>query len=319
MVGVDEVAANIYLIDDQLYSIPQLGGVYLLDEEKKAIIDSGPVSSADVVLDGIRQIGVRPENIDYIILTHIHLDHAGGAGVLLKNMPQAQVIVHHKGARHLVNPASLVKSAIEVLGEEALAREGEVIPIKREQVRPAYDGDVIRLSEKQILSFIDAPGHAPHVLCIHESRNNGLFVGDVVGIRIAGDSEVLLVATPPPSFDADDWINTLKRLTKLNASIIYFSHFGTSNNAQDYLRLAINKLEAWYDMVVEAVQESGLDRLLEKMIAQARAELEPIRKMEAHYKHLTEDVLPVIVAGYIEYYRRKHEVKPGKRRKSESN
>ncbi len=319
MVVVDKVATNTYLIDEQLYSIPKMGGVYLLYEERKAIIDIGPATSADVVIDGIRQIGVKPENIDYVILTHIHLDHAGGAGVLLKNMPKAQVIVHHKGARHLVNPASLVKSAIEVLGKEAVAREGEVVPIKREQIRQTYDGDAIRLSEKQTLSFIDAPGHAPHALCIYESRNNGLFVGDVVGIRIAGDSEVLLMATPPPSFDADGWINTLKKLIKLNASIVYFSHFGTSNNVQEYLQLAINKLEIWYDMVVEAVQESGSDGAKEKIIAQACAELEPIRKMEAHYKHLTEDILPLNVAGYIEYYRRKHEIEPGKRRKSESN
>ena len=92
-----EVAENVSMIDDQLYSVPQHGSVYLLNEEKKALIDSGPVTSARVVLDGIRESGVRPEDIDYLIVTHIHLDHGGGAGVLLKNMPKARVVVHHRG------------------------------------------------------------------------------------------------------------------------------------------------------------------------------------------------------------------------------
>ncbi len=102
MVDINEVAENIYLIDDQLYSIPKMGCVYLLNEDKKALIESGPSTSANAVLDGIREAGVRPEDIAYIIVTHIHLDHAGGAGVLIKDMPHAQVIVHHRGEILLV-------------------------------------------------------------------------------------------------------------------------------------------------------------------------------------------------------------------------
>ena len=90
MANVDEVAENVYLIDDQLFSIPKLGSVYLLNEERKALIESGPATSAKAVLDGIREVGVRPEDIDYIVVTHVHLDHAGGAGVLIKYMPKAQ-------------------------------------------------------------------------------------------------------------------------------------------------------------------------------------------------------------------------------------
>ncbi|GAI19640.1 unnamed protein product, partial [marine sediment metagenome] len=109
---VSKVSENIYMIDDQLYSIPKYGSVYLINEDKKALIDSGPTTSANSVLDGIKAVGVRPEDIDYIIVTHIHLDHSGGVGVLLRDMPQAQVFVHYKGARHLVNPAKLISSMI---------------------------------------------------------------------------------------------------------------------------------------------------------------------------------------------------------------
>jgi len=113
MVDIDEVAEKIYLIDDQLYSIPKFGSVYLLNEEKKALIDCGPTTSVNTVLAGVKKVGVKPEDITYIIVTHIHLDHAGGAGVLLRNMPQAQVVVHYKGAQHLINPVNLVNSATE--------------------------------------------------------------------------------------------------------------------------------------------------------------------------------------------------------------
>ncbi|MFP4642105.1 MAG: MBL fold metallo-hydrolase [Dehalococcoidia bacterium] len=123
MVDVSEVAQNIYMIDDQLFSIPEWGSVYLINEEKKALIECGPTTSANTVLDGIREVGVRPEHISYLIVTHIHLDHAGGAGVLARHMPQAQVVVHHKGAQHLINPERLVESAREARESEVMAMQ----------------------------------------------------------------------------------------------------------------------------------------------------------------------------------------------------
>ncbi len=202
MVDVSEVAENIYLIDDQLYSIPKWGSIYLINEEGKALIDAGPATSVHAVLDGIKKLGFKPEDIDYLIVTHIHLDHAGGAGVLLKDMPQAQVVVHHRGVKHLVNPAKLIGSVIELLGEEAMIRDGEVVTIAEDRVKPVHRGDVLRLSQGQVLEFIDAPGHAPHELCIYEKRNKGIFVGDAAGISILKRG-FLFPETPPPSFDLD--------------------------------------------------------------------------------------------------------------------
>ena len=167
MVDINKVAENIYMIDAQLFSIPRWGSVYLIDEEKKALIDTGPTTSVKAVLDGIRSAGVKPEDIDYLIATHIHLDHAGGTGVIIKDMPKAQVIVHHRGARHLVNPAKLIRSVMATQGEEVMLKYGEVVPIEEERVKPVYDGDMLKLSDRQLLRFIDAPGHAPHELCIY--------------------------------------------------------------------------------------------------------------------------------------------------------
>jgi len=306
MYNVEEVAENIYMIDDQLASIPKMGCVYLLNEERRALVDSGPTTSADAVLGGIKKIGIRPEDIDYIIVTHVHLDHAGGAGVLLGSMPKAQVIVHYKGARHLVNPARLIESTTEAHGKEMQTEYGEVVPIRMERVKSVHEGDVLRLSERQVLRFIDAPGHASHELCIYESRNNGLFVGDSMGIRIFGDGEVLLPVTPPPDLDPELCINTLERLMELNATKIYFAHFGATSKVRENLQIVIDKFEAWNDIVAKAVKKEGFNGIGERIKAQCYAELEPIRGIEPIYKYLTEVIIPLNAAGYTKYYQEKY-------------
>ncbi|MFC1978117.1 MBL fold metallo-hydrolase [Chloroflexota bacterium] len=321
MVHPAEVAENVYMIDDQLYSIPQHGSVYLLNEEKKALIDSGPTTSASVVLDGIRESGVRPEDIDYLIVTHIHLDHGGGAGLLIKNMPKAQVLVHHRAARHLIDPTKLVSSALAAQDgvEEGLLNETAVLPIETERIRPVYDGDVIELGEQQVLRIIEAPGHAPHELCIYESRNNGLFAGDAAGKCVA-ENNVLVMVNAPPSFDADLSIDTLKRLMELKASRIYFAHFGMSREVQGKLQLAMDTLQVWDDIMTESVRENQLDSVAERLLVQAGTALEPIRKeCPSLYEYLTKHDMPMSVDGYLKYYQDKHGVELNKRRNGESN
>ena len=113
MINVTEIAEKVYMIDDQLYSIPQAGSVYFLDEDKKALVDTGPATSSGVVIEGIKRVGRKPEDISYIIVTHIHLDHSGGVGRLIKSIPGADVIVHHRAVKHVINPEKLIKSAAE--------------------------------------------------------------------------------------------------------------------------------------------------------------------------------------------------------------
>ena len=306
MVDIKEVAENIYLIDDQLYSIPKWGSVYLINEEKKALIDTGPATSAEVVLEGIKQAGVRPEDMDYLIVTHIHLDHAGGAGVLLKDMPQAKVVVHHKGARHLVAPEKLVSSVRAAQGEAMMVKIGEVVPVDVNRIKPINGNDVIKLSEQQVLQFFDTPGHAPHELCVYESRGKGLFSGDAVGISVA-ENEVLLPVTPPPSFNLDSYFATLEKLMALEATALYFAHFGASDKVQENLRLARDKLRVWETLVAGAVAEDGFDRAAEKFRTQLYAELEPVRREELLYQYLAEEMVPLNITGYLRYYQEKHQ------------
>ena len=306
MVDIDEVAKKIYLIDDQLYSIPKFGSVYLLNEERKALIDSGPATSANSVLDGIKQVGVKPEDIAYIIVTHIHLDHAGGAGVLLRSMPQAQVVVHYKGAQHLINPARLIDSVTDVYGEEPTTRHGEVLPVESRQVLAIHEGDTIKLGKEQILKFIDAPGHAPHELCIYETRSGGLFVGDAIGLSVV-ENEILLPFHPLPNFDLELYLNTLERLTKLAPTMLYYAHFGISSKVQEDFQLAKDKLQIWDDIIAKAIKENAFDDAARRLMVQVSATLEPIRGVEflkSLYEFLIQVYLPLCAAGHIKYYQK---------------
>ena len=301
MVEVSRVAENIYMIDNQLCSIPKCGSVYLINEDKKVLIDSGPTTSASSVLDGVRAVGVRPEDIDYVVVTHIHLDHAGGVGVLLRDMPRARVVVHHKGAKHLVNPSKLVSSTIASQGREIMIKCGEVVPIEPGRVQAVYDGDTIKLSDGQVLKFADAPGHASHELCIYESRNNGIFVGDAAGVFLPED-EVLV---PAPNDDPEICVNTLRKLMELNTTTVYFSHFGTTNKVQQILQLAIDKLQVWDEIVDKAIKDNMFESAGERIVAQTCARLEPVRKMKLLYTHLVNYLVPLSASFHIKYYQRK--------------
>jgi glyoxylase-like metal-dependent hydrolase (beta-lactamase superfamily II) len=277
MVNVTEAAKNVYEIDDRLYGIPRAGSVYFLDEDKTALVDTGPATSSETIINGIKQIGRNPADISYIIVTHIHLDHSGGVGTLLKSMPKAQVVVHNRAARHVISPEKLVKSAAEAQGTAWMDMNGEVLPVDAGKVRPVSDGDTIRLSEKQLLTVFEMPGHAPHELCIQESRNNGIFVGDAVAHHVAG-TDISAPITPPPSFDLELYINSLQRLLKMNAARLYFAHAGVTDKAEEKIILAINELKTRNEIIAKAARENNIDEAADLVVDHVREVLKPIEK-----------------------------------------
>jgi glyoxylase-like metal-dependent hydrolase (beta-lactamase superfamily II) len=306
VVNVREVAQNVYSIDDELYRIPRSGSVYFLAEGKKALIDSGPSTSSAVVLEGIRQIGFDPEEIDYLIITHIHLDHAGGAGTLLKAMPRARVAVHPRAVKHLFTPNRLISSVREVQGPEALVRNGEVLPVEGQMLIPAFDGDTIDLGQGQVLTILDAPGHAPHEICILESRNNGVFVGDAVGHHIQG-TDIMVPVTPPPGFDLELYLLTLERLKKLQASRIYFAHTDTSEQVKKWLDSAARELKARDRIIAQAAAQNELESAAERVMAHASNGLDWVkREMRPVYDYWTVVDIPMSAAEHVRYYRKKH-------------
>jgi glyoxylase-like metal-dependent hydrolase (beta-lactamase superfamily II) len=306
MVYTQEVATNVFLIDDELYNIPRSGSVYFLAEEKKALIDTGPSTSSDIVLLGIRQIGSQAEEIDYVILTHIHLDHAGGAGTLLKAMPRATVLAHPRALKHLVDPSKLVNSAIQAQGDEDLKRNGPVISISPDRVQAVHEGDRIYLSDAQNLQIMECPGHAPHEICVLESRNRGIFVGDAVGHIVEG-TDVILPVTPPPSFDLDLYLKSLQRLKKLQSSIIYFAHAGASRQTREKLEAAERELLIRDKIISQAFSQNRPDIAAQKVIEHVREILEVIKKdMRAAYDYWLDVDVAMSAAEHVRYFQKKH-------------
>jgi glyoxylase-like metal-dependent hydrolase (beta-lactamase superfamily II) len=311
MADVKEVAENIFSIDDRLYSIPQAGVVYLLAEEKKALIDTGPATSVSTVLEGIQSLGFKPEDIDFIIITHIHLDHSGGVGTIIKHMPHARVAAHHRAVKHLVDPSKLIISAGDAQGKATIRRNGEILPLDSARIIPVHDGDTLRLGSQQVLTLLETPGHAPHELCIRESRNKGVFVGDAVGHYIEG-MDVMVPVTPPPSFDLELYLQTLNRLMEMQPAALYFAHSGVSRNCRELLQLAAGKLKERDRFIARAISEIGpdMDELpVEKRLADhICAELGLLKeKLRAVYDDWAENDIPMSAREHVRYYRQKHQ------------
>jgi glyoxylase-like metal-dependent hydrolase (beta-lactamase superfamily II) len=306
MVKIREVGRNVYLIDDELYSIPGCGAVYFLAEKKKTLIDTGPATSAGVILSAIQYLGFKASEVDYLILTHIHLDHAGGAGTLLTSMPQAKVVAHPKALKHLIDPAKLVNSAIAAQGEKTMIRNGEVLPIGNERLVPANDRDTIKLSNQQTLTLLDCPGHAPHEIVIYESRSGGIFVGDAVGHFIEG-TDVMIPITPPPSFEMELFLKTLERLASLKASQIYFAHAGTSTDVAEKLTAAARKLQERNAVIEQSATEHQIEKAAARLNTHILSELEFMKKdLRPIYDYWAEVDIPMSAAEHVRYYRQKH-------------
>jgi glyoxylase-like metal-dependent hydrolase (beta-lactamase superfamily II) len=301
MSGLCEVAENIYLIDTEEGSIPRLTAAYLVNEGRKALIDAGCPNSASTILKGIQRLGVDPKEVSYIIVTHIHLDHAGGAGTLVKEMPYAKVLVHPRGAKHLTDPTKLISSAMQVLSPEEMERYGLMNPVNPENVEVVDDNAVIELSSQQRLKVVYTPGHAHHHLSLYEERNKGLFAGDAIGEYVA-EVEFLFVDTPAPSFDLTLALESIEKVKQLPLEILYFGHFGVSRKVEEILRVAQDKLKTWGEVIRQAMKNSAGDPV-ETLKEFVYAELEPIRGDGARHTiwaaWATESV-----AGYVDYFKR---------------
>ena len=301
MSGLCEVAENIYLIDTEEGSIPRLTAAYLVNEGRKALIDAGCPNSASTILKGIQRLGVDPKEVSYIIVTHIHLDHAGGAGTLVKEMPYAKVLVHPRGAKHLTDPTKLISSAMQVLSPEEMERYGLMNPVNPENVEVVDDNAVIELSSQQRLKVVYTPGHAHHHLSLYEERNKGLFAGDAIGEYVA-EAEFLFVDTPPPSFDLTLALESIEKVKQLPLEILYFGHFGVSRNVETILRVAKDKLNAWGEVIRQAMKNSAGDPV-ETLKEFVYAELEPIRGDGARH-NIWAAWATESVAGYVDYFKR---------------
>ena len=229
-------------------------------EELTFLVDPGPLYSIGALTSALKEIGVV--NLNYILLTHIHIDHAGGTGKLLTFFPETPVLCHPKGMDHMVNPAKLWEGTVSILGELALAY-GEIVPIPRENI---FYEEKIPVGEDTI-HVVETPGHAPH----HVSYifKHYLFAGEVAGVHQPLPDRTYMRPATPPKFKLETSLSSLDRVIEKAPDMICFGHYGHHNDALTMLRLAREQLILWTEVLKEHDAhgvDDGMEHLMERLI-----------------------------------------------------
>ncbi len=219
------MAPGVVQIDTLLGGWRQVTAGYLIEGPAPALVETGSQSSVPALLAALGDLGIGARDLASVVVTHIHLDHAGGVGDVARAFPEATVYVHEKGARHLVDPTRLVASAARVYGDLLDDLYGRLLPTDADRIRVLADGDDVAVGGGRVLTAVDSPGHARHHLALHDSGSGLLFTGDAVGVRLP-DVAVLWPATPPPDFDLESAISSLRRLADRRPSSLALAHFG---------------------------------------------------------------------------------------------
>ena len=220
---------EIYAVDAD-YMRPRLAAIHVIRSgDQVALIDTAHNESVPRVLEALAELGLGAESVRYVMLTHIHLDHAGGAGAYMQVCPNAQLVVHPRGARHMADPSKLWAGTCEVYGEaSAVARYGRIIPVPAERIIEATDGLVIDLNGREI-EVADTPGHARHHVCYFDRRTRGWFTGDVFGLsyrELDRDGKAFVFpSTTPVQFDPEAMHASIDRIMAAEPTAVYPTHF----------------------------------------------------------------------------------------------
>lgn len=281
MKKVEKLADNIYLIDGFDLNMHERTSTYVLTESELTIIETSASPSVPYIIYGLHELGYSPKDIKYIIVTHIHLDHAGGAGLLLQHCPGAKVIVHPKGKRHLADPSRLIAGARAVYGDKFDSLFDPIIPIPEDCLIEKHNLETLTISEDCTLTFYDTPGHANHHFSIYHPKANGMFTGDTVGIRystlIEEGVEFYLPSTSSNQFDPNKMLASIDLCKNLNLNGIFFGHYGFSKNPDEVYK----QVTFWLDKFIEAGKKGYSEGITPEEKTRITAE-DLIQKITSH-------------------------------------
>ncbi|MBA2729276.1 MAG: MBL fold metallo-hydrolase [Euzebyaceae bacterium] len=242
--GWEQLPDGIRAIDTMTAGVTKVTAGYLLDAARPTLVECGPALSVQHVIDGLRDLGMDPGDLAYLVLSHIHLDHAGGAGDVARAFPSATIVVSEIGARHLVDPERLNNSSRRVYGDLMDSVYGDCTPIAPERVRGVGDGERLDLGGGRRLLLLHTPGHAKHHIAAYDDDSGALFVGDSVGVKLPGMT-MIRPATPPPDFDLVLAHRTLDRYKALAPKVVYLAHYGAVDPPLEALNEADERLRLW--------------------------------------------------------------------------
>ncbi|MFW6458394.1 MAG: MBL fold metallo-hydrolase [Halodesulfurarchaeum sp.] len=253
-------SSDLYYLDPGSFGPASYCSVYIYDTPRPAVVDTGLGTHTDAILDALERLGIGRVDLASVITTHVHLDHAGGAGPLIEACPNADVIVHETGAKHLVDPGRLWDGTRAAVGEQ-IKFYTEPSPIPADRIVEVEDGDRIDLGDRS-LSVHHAPGHAFHQIVLRDERTGGVFTADAAGVKTPG-VDSLQPTTPPPGFDLEGCLADLKLLEDLDPTALYLAHFGDYPPAALLSRYT-ELLEEWVEQVRTKRAEYDSDEALKE-------------------------------------------------------
>jgi len=249
---------KITLVDLNWVGHPKSIAAALLESENhRAIVDPGPESTLATLREQLRTNGIEVTDLDAILLTHIHLDHAGATGALVRENPRLAVYVHGKGAQHMVDPAKLLNSAGRLWGDELKFLFGETLPVPPENLRILEGGETLLLGNRK-LDVIYTPGHASHHVSYFDDAAGVAFIGDTAGIRI-DNGPYILPATPPPDIDLALWDHSFAAILDRRPARLFLTHYGYSDNPAGHIAEFRERLHHWADVAEEALASAAND------------------------------------------------------------
>jgi glyoxylase-like metal-dependent hydrolase (beta-lactamase superfamily II) len=246
-------------LDHGLYAVdtgfqrPRFDAAYLMVHEgRAAFVDTGTNHAVPRLLGALQALGLERSAVEYVIPTHVHLDHAGGAGLLMSHLPAAKLVVHPRGARHMVDPSQLYQGALAVYGQQEMDRSyGTLVPVPAERVMQSEDGMRLSLADRELL-FIDTPGHARHHHCIWDETSQGWFTGDTFGLSYREfDNQRgawVLPTSTPVQFEPDALRASVERMLQRSPKWMYLTHYGRVGDVPRMAALLLEQVDAMVEL-----------------------------------------------------------------------
>ena len=252
-----------YYLDTGMYDTERYGSMYIVDAERPALIDTGIGTDYEYILEAMAEIGIAPEDLEIIAPTHIHLDHAGGAGFLAEECPNADVCIHEIGARHLVDPERLIEGT-KLAVEDQWQYYAEPKPVPEDRITELSDGDTIDLGDR-VLDVHHAPGHAPHQVIYHDPDHQVIATGDAAGIWVP-QTESIRQTSPPSNFDLEACLSDVETIRSLAPETLLFGHFGPAKASDELLDEYKEVLTEWVESVEEKRKELADEAVIEYFV-----------------------------------------------------
>jgi len=303
--------SDITVLDMNWVGRPHSVAAALLESNgHRAIVDPGPESTYATLRERLQSRGLSVAQLDAILLTHIHLDHAGATGSLVRENPRLAVYVHTLGAPHMIDPSRLLASAARLWPDTLHQLFGETLPVPRENLRILEGGETLTLGACK-LEVAYTPGHASHHVSYFDAAEGVAFVGDTTGIRIDNGSYIL-PATPPPDINLEIWENSFATILARRPSRLFLTHFGFAGNPAEHIDEFRRRLHRWANLAAEVLRSaSGEAEAKETFVARAQAEMQELLGAEEAEHHAFTAGLDLSFLGLARYLRKRAEAMAG--------